>query len=127
MRVAHHTRAHFILLIAVLCLCVSACGQTVKLLGQVVDRGGAPVPNARVLLIDLNSLEVRYTSSDDKGDFEFSGLSLTPYEIKAACPNFVTGSAKVLESVDRGPVITPNPPPSLTLNVKITLAVKSSP
>jgi hypothetical protein len=127
MKIADHTTTRFILLSAVLCLCVSACGQTVKLLGEVVDASGAPVPNARVLLIDLNSLEVRRTSSDDKGAFEFSGLTLTPYEIKAACRSFVTGSAKVLELVDKGPVILTNPPLSVTLNATITLSVKSSP
>jgi hypothetical protein len=101
--------------------------QTLRILGQVVDKSGARVPKARVLLIDLNALEIQRTSSDDKGEFEFKGLNLTPYEIKAACQGFVTGSAKILELVDRGTVITPSPPPSLTLNVKITLAVKSAP
>lgn len=127
MNVAHRTRARFILLVAVLCLSLSASGQTVKLLGKVVDRSGAPVPNARVLLIDLNTLEIQRTSADDQGAFQFNGLDRTPYEVKVACRGFVTGSAKVLELVDRAGFIDPNPPPSLTLDVKIVLAVKSWP
>ncbi len=103
-----------------------ASTQTVKLMGQVVDRSGAPVANARVLLIDLNTLEIQRTSSDDRGSFEFNGLSRTPYEVKAACPNFVTGSAKVFELVDSVGFIDPNPPPFLTVNVKITISVKSA-
>ena len=84
------------------------------------------MPHARVLLIDVNTLDIQRTSSDDKGAFEFDGLNRTPYEVKAACPNFVTGSAKVFELVDRSGFIDPNPPPSLTLNIKITLTVKST-
>jgi protocatechuate 3,4-dioxygenase beta subunit len=126
MNISHRRTAWFLVLVAVSCLCVPACGQTVKLLGQVVDGSGAPVPNARVLLIELNTLEIRRASSDDKGTFEFSGLTRTPYEVKAACPNFVTGSAKVFELVDSVGFSDPNADASLTVKVRIRLAVKSA-
>jgi hypothetical protein len=112
-------------LAAVLCFCLPAYGQLVTIQGKVVDQTGAPVPNARVLLIDLLTLEIQRTSSDSNGVFAFNGLERSPYEVKAASPGFVTGSAKVLELVDKVAVISANPPPPMTLKVKITLTVRS--
>lgn len=104
---------------------VPAGAQSVKVQGQVVDVTGAPVPNARVLLIDLTTLEIQRTSSDGKGAFEFNGLKRQPYEVKAASTGFVTGSAEILALVDSAGFRDPNPPSSFTLTVKITLKVGS--
>jgi len=125
MKTAYHTIARCILLIAALCFFVPAGAQSVKVQGQVVDVTGAPVPNARVLLIDLTTLEIQRTSSDGKGAFEFNGLKRQPYEVKAASTGFVTGSAEILASVDSAGFRDPNPPSSFTLTVKITLKVGS--
>ena len=125
MKTEYHTIARCILLIAALCFCVPAGAQTVKVQGQVVDVTGAAVPNARVLLIDLTTLEIERTSSDGKGAFEFNGLTRKPYEVKAAYTGFVTGAAKIFELVDSVGFTDPNPPSSFTLTVKITLRVGS--
>ncbi len=118
--------ARCLLLILLLCSCPPVHGQTVKLQGQIRDITGAVLPNARVLLIDLTTLEIQRTASDSTGEFEFNGLNRTPYELKAACPGFVTGSAKVLERVDKVGFTDPNPPPTITVKVKITLTVRSA-
>jgi hypothetical protein len=111
--------------LAAISMTVPVSAQTVKVQGYVVDMTGAPVPNARVLLIDLTTLEIQRVSSDSKGAFEFNGLTRTPYEIKAASQGFVTGSTKIFGFGDKV-LVSPNPPPPLTVEVKITLIVGST-
>jgi protocatechuate 3,4-dioxygenase beta subunit len=87
-----------------------APAETVK--GQVVDRGGQPIPGARVLVWSLanplDSSEVaRESISDDAGTFVLGGLTRGPHRLIAEAPGF--------GSVEKAPVEIPGPAPVLRM------------
>ena len=45
--------------------------------GEVVDKGGAPLPGAVVYIEDTKSMTIKSYLTDDKGHYHFAQLSLT--------------------------------------------------
>jgi len=54
--------------------------------GQVVDAAGAPVPETRLLVVNLNTLEEQRAVVKDKGKFSFAQLPPGDYALIAAAP-----------------------------------------
>jgi Carboxypeptidase regulatory-like domain len=54
--------------------------------GQVVDASGAPVPETRLLVVNLNSLEEQRAVVKEKGKFSFQQLPPGDYALIAAAP-----------------------------------------
>ncbi len=73
------------------CVLASCASQTVKgsgteLVGVVTDPAGATLPKARVMLIDLSSLETRKLEVPASGSFEFNGLQPREYAVVVVGP-----------------------------------------
>lgn len=79
-----------------------------SIVGKVVDKSGAIVPGAIVLLKDLNSLQVRSFIGLKDGTYRFYGLSTDiPYEVRAQA-NGMTSDIKRVSVFDSHKKITVN-------------------
>ena len=68
--------------------------------GLVVDKGDAPVAKAIVYLKNLKTLQVRTFISDEKGGFQFHGLSTNvDYEVHAESDG-ASSSTRTISSFD---------------------------
>jgi len=54
--------------------------------GQVVDAAGAPVPETRLVVVNLNTLEEQRAVVKEKGKFSFQQLPPGDYALIAAAP-----------------------------------------
>ena len=73
-----------------LLLCFPAMGnaqiRTTTLQGQVVDASGAPVPETRLLVVNLDTLEEQRAVVRTDGKFTFQRMSPGDYVVIAATP-----------------------------------------
>ena len=59
--------------------------------GRVVNEGGHPLPNARVLIMGMGAMRANQeTTTDREGKFEVDGLAATPYRVHAQLAGYVT-------------------------------------
>lgn len=84
------TGRRFFQCVFLLLLCFPAVSNSqtrdTTLQGQVVDAAGAPVPETRLLIINLNTLEEQRAVVKDKGKFSFQQLPSGDYALIAAAP-----------------------------------------
>jgi len=86
--------------------------------GTVLDRSGAPVPNAVVLLKDTKTLQVRSFLAAKDGSYRFLGLSSdVNYDLRAQAGGF-TSPIKTVSVFDSHSVIK--------LNLKLKKQLKNS-
>jgi hypothetical protein len=119
---------------------LAAYAETPEIKGQVLDPTSAVVPNARVLLIELATLETRLVTTDREGRFSFSNnLTYPEYEVKVACPGFVTHSEQVrlqprgnvvvvpgIQTMPADGVVAPEAKPTNVVTLKIKLKIGST-
>jgi hypothetical protein len=60
--------------------------------GTVKDPSGALVPNAKVTATDINTAEVRETTTSDEGTFTLPELKADPYRLSVEAPGFKTAN-----------------------------------
>ena len=94
----------FLLLALVAVTAFAAQPQTIQ--GRITDPAGAVIPNAHVLLINLQTLKTWDSQADQKGGFSFPDLSAGKYEIKVAYPAFLTYSKQIQLTESRPVTIT---------------------
>src|SRR5215471_10368502 len=58
--------------------------------GSVADGSGAAVPNAKIVLKDLGTGNLREASSNTSGQFSFPDLSFGKYEVTVSAAGFQT-------------------------------------
>ena len=86
----------------------SGSSTTRSIVGKVVDKSGATVPGAAVLLKDLKSLQVRSYIALKDGTYRFYGLSTDiPYEVRAQA-NGMSSDIKTVSVFDSRKRITVN-------------------
>jgi len=86
----------------------SGTPTTRSIVGKVVDKSGALVPGATVLLKDMQSLQVRSYIALKDGTYRFYGLSSdVPYEVRAQA-NGKTSDTKTVSVFDSHKKITVN-------------------
>lgn len=77
--------------VALLLLCFPALGNSqirdTTLQGQVVDASGAPMPETRLLVVNLDTLEEQRTVVKGNGKFFFPKMPPGDYAVIAAAPN----------------------------------------
>jgi hypothetical protein len=72
-----------------LCAIVMAGAQeNAEVTGTVTDASGAAVPNATVVLTHVSTGSIRKTQSSGTGLFDFPGLGVGTYNLKATAPGF---------------------------------------
>jgi hypothetical protein len=90
---------------------------TRSIIGTVLDKNGAPVPKAVVLLKDTKTLQVRSFIAQKDGTYHFYGLSSDiNYELRAQANGF-TSPSKLVSVFDSHQVVT--------LNLKLKKRMKS--
>src|SRR5712692_4705377 len=78
----------FTALLALLPLCAQETASSVS--GKVQDPRGAPIPNARVAIINIHTSALRSTETAADGSYTFTNLPAGPYELQAAKDGFGT-------------------------------------
>jgi hypothetical protein len=70
--------------------CITAYGQSDRgnITGTVSDPGGAVIANAKVTVTDLNTNEVRETTTSDEGSFTIPQLKADPYKVTVEATGF---------------------------------------
>ena len=97
---------------------VSAQIVSGDLVGTVLDKTGATVPNATVEAIDVNT-GVKYpTQANDTGEYRFNNLPIGTYNVTASSPNFAATTVN-------GFVIELNKTSTLQITLEIKGAVTS--
>lgn len=87
----------------------SGSSETRTIVGKVIDKSGALVPGAIVLLKNMNSLQVRSYIAQD-GNYRFFGLDTdTPYELRAQ-------TKEMTSDIKRVSVFSHN---EITINLKL--------
>ncbi len=86
----------FTLLTLSLLLPLSMLAQfdSAAVLGTLLDRQGASVPNAKVILRSLETGVEQATTSDSSGNFQFSAVKIGRYEVSAEAPGFKKAKAE---------------------------------
>ncbi len=74
-------------LLLMLVLCVGFAGSQDSLRGVVTDATGASVPKARILLVNLHSLDTWRSEVPANGTFAFSNLEAGEYVVVVAGPS----------------------------------------
>jgi Carboxypeptidase regulatory-like domain/TonB dependent receptor-like, beta-barrel len=82
--------------------------------GTVTDPSGAVVPNAKVTVTNLNTNEVRDTTTSDQGSFTVPQLKADPYKVTVEAPGFKSAT---VENVQVGVQVT------RTVDVKLEIGV----
>ena len=79
---------HLLCLLSLLFLLATGHSQVRETLlqGQVVDASGAPVPETRLVVVNLNTLEEQRSVVKEKGKFSFTQLPPGDYALIAAAP-----------------------------------------
>ncbi|HEX8492088.1 MAG TPA: TonB-dependent receptor [Pyrinomonadaceae bacterium] len=62
--------------------------------GTVTDPGGAVIVNARVIATNLNTNEVRETTTSDEGSFTIPQLKADPYRVTVEAPGFKSATVE---------------------------------
>src|SRR5215469_1848348 len=62
--------------------------ENAEIIGTVTDKTGAAVPNATVTLTHLATGSVRTSASNSSGLFDFPGLAVGNYDLKATAKGF---------------------------------------
>ncbi|HVF57088.1 MAG TPA: TonB-dependent receptor [Pyrinomonadaceae bacterium] len=77
----------------------SAFGQSDRgtLTGTVTDPSGAVVPNAKVTVTNLESGEVRETTTGDEGSFTLPELRANPYKLTVEAPGFKSATIENIQ------------------------------
>lgn len=79
-----------------LAVCVVLNAQSVTgVKGKVADASGAPIPNAAVSVTDLATNTVRYTTSDQNGQFEFENVAAHPQLVTIEKSGFESFSQRI--------------------------------
>lgn len=118
--------ARYALLGVILQACLLALAQSAQIGGKVEDPTGAPIPNARVLLVDLASLQTQTATTDQEGKFSFSKLSSPEYEVFAASQGFVTHTERVQLQSRGNVIVVPGPPSPASVGLIIKLKIAST-
>lgn len=77
-----------ILVIALISLCLNLLAQDKEIKGVVKDQNGAVVANANVVLRNKQTGLERVTQTDSQGEFRFSGLGASEYEVIVTAVGF---------------------------------------
>ena len=72
------------------CSTVSADPFVGHLDGKVLDPQGAPVPSARVSLVNAGGTALHTVTTDERGDFSFVDVDPGSYQLVADSPAFVS-------------------------------------
>src|SRR5216684_1302108 len=83
---------HVCLVLVVACmLCLSAFAQTTATIsGMVVDQSGGSIPNATVVITNLDTEQIRTITTDDTGLYYAPALNSGRYKVSATAPGFDT-------------------------------------
>ena len=68
-------------------VCVYKPPKVRRVCGVVLDQSGRPIPGVRVMVLK-NGTTVRTATTDEVGEFDFSGLQAGKYELDAALAGF---------------------------------------
>lgn len=77
---------------------VHAQFDTATVLGTVNDTGGGVVPNATVTLKNVQTGTVATTTSDESGNYQFTGVKIGTYQVSAEAQGFSTAVANNIEA-----------------------------
>ncbi len=94
---------------------VNAQGVTGDVIGTVLDKSGAAVPNADIEALDPATGVKHPSTTNDTGEYRLSNLPPGTYEISASAPNFATTTVTGVK-VDLNRTVTMN----ITLELKTT-------
>ena len=72
--------------------------DTATVLGTVNDTSGGVVPNATVTLKNVQTGTVATTTSDESGNYQFTGVKIGTYQVSAEAQGFSTAVANNIEA-----------------------------
>src|SRR5438128_647561 len=108
-RVAHRvTNALFVATIAAL-LAITSYAQSVTgdVVGTAMDKNGALISGAHVMVRNTGTGSVRKTTTDERGEFRIASLPVAAYKLEIEAPGFVKSVSTFDLTV--GQVLTLNP------------------
>ena len=82
-------------------LALPALAQTGRIVGTVTDETGAVVPGTTVTATSQATNLTRKFDTDDTGNYDFPGLAVATYIVRAELSGFQTAEVEVLVEIDR--------------------------